>query len=196
MQMTYNYICFLLIHHQVSICNSQIVRMILKYGLYLIIFSLMHPKTAFLNLSQSLTYFHSFLNDNIVIFYSPTFLHSSYYAITKAANYHLFRIRKMRKSITISLTKTLVNSIVLSRIDYCSSILVNLPLSSISPLNLVIRSTIRITYDLRIQDHSSTSSYQHLPPRFPFNKRYAYRILSIIYYSIYSSNYPPIFLLL
>ena len=83
-------------------------------------------------------------------------------AITKSANYHLFRIRKIRKSIIVSLTKTLVNSLVLSRIDYCSSILINLPLSSISPLNRVIRSSIRKTYNLRIRDHSSTSSYQHL----------------------------------
>ena len=85
-------------------------------------------------------------------------------AITKSANYHLFRIRKIRKSTTLSLTKTLVNSIVLSYIDYCSSILINLPSSSISPLNRVIRSSIRTTYNLRIRDHSSTSSYQHLPP--------------------------------
>ena len=34
-------------------------------------------------------------------------------AITKSINYHLFRIRKIRKSINLSLTKTLVNSLVL-----------------------------------------------------------------------------------
>ena len=44
--------------------------------------------------------------------------------ITKYANYHLFRIRKIRKSITVSLTKTLVNSLVISCIDYCSSIII------------------------------------------------------------------------
>ena len=59
-----------------------------------------------------------------------------------------------------------------------------------SALNRVIRSSIRITYNLRIRDHSSTSSYQHLPPWFPFNKRSAYRILSIVHSSIYSSNFP------
>ena len=61
---------------------------------------------------------------------------------------------------------------------------------TISPLNRVIRSSIRTTYNLRIRDHSSTSSYQHLPPWFPFNKFSAYRILTIIHSSIYSSNYP------
>ena len=111
-------------------------------------------------------------------------------AITKSANYHLFRIRKIRKSITVSLTKTLVNSIVLSRIDYCSSILINLPLYSLSPPNRVIHSSIRTTYNLHIRDHTSTSSYQHLPPWFPFNKCSDYHILYIVHSSIYSSNCP------
>ena len=84
-------------------------------------------------------------------------------AITKSANYNLFRIKKIRKSITLSLTKTLVNFLLLSRIDYCSSILINLPLYYLYPLNRVIHSSIRTTYNLRIRDHTSTSSYQHLP---------------------------------
>ena len=88
----------------------------------------------------------------------------------------------------MSLTITLVNYLVLSRIDYCSSILINLPLSSISPLNRVIRSSIRTTYNLRIRDHYSTSSYQHLSPWFTFNKRSAYRILSIVHSSLHSLN--------
>ena len=52
-------------------------------------------------------------------------------------------------------------TILLSRIDYYSSILIMIPLSSISPLNRVIRSSIRKTYNLRILDNSSTSSYLH-----------------------------------
>ena len=68
-----------------------------------------------------------------VLFDSTLFLIPHITAITTSANYHIFRIRKIRKSITLSLTKTLVNSIVLSRIDYCSSILINLPLYSLSP---------------------------------------------------------------
>ena len=159
-------------------------------------------KTTLLNLSLSPTYFPPFLIDNIVISPSPiaSNLHAFFDStlsfiphittITKSVNYHLFRIRKIRKSITVFLTKTLVNSIVLSRIDYFSSILINLPLSSISPLNRVIRSPIRITYNLRIRYHSSSSLYQHLPPWFPFNKRSAYRILYIVHSSIYSSICP------
>ena len=64
-------------------------------------------KTTLLNLSPSPTYFPPFLIDNIVISASPTssnlgvlldsILFSIPYitAITKSANYHLFRIRKL-----------------------------------------------------------------------------------------------------
>ena len=90
----------------------------------------------------------------------------------------------------ISFTKTLVNYLVLSRIDYCSSLLINLPLSSISPLNRVIRPSIRTNYNLHIRDHSSTSLYQHFLLWFSFNKRSSYRILSIFHSSIYCSNCP------
>ena len=159
-------------------------------------------KTTLLNLSPSPTYFPPFLIDNIVISSSPTASNLGVIfdptlsfiphitAITKSANYHLFRIRKIRKSITVSHTKTIVKSLVLSRIDYCFSIRINIPLSSISPLNRVIRSSTRTTYTLRIRDHSSTSSYQHLPPWFTFNKRSANSILSIMHSLIYSSNGP------
>ena len=184
------------LNNQLSNCANDIKEWFISNNLLL-----NTSKTTLLNLSPSPTYFLPFLIDNIVI--SPStasnldLLFDSIIsfiphitAITKSANYHLFRIRKIRNSITISLTKTLVNSLVLSRIDYCSSMLINLPLSSISPLNRVIRSSIRTTYNLRIRDHSSTSSYQHLYPWFTFNKRSSYRILSIVHSSIYSSNCP------
>ena len=127
-------------------------------------------KTTLLNLSPSPTYFPPFIIDNIVISPSPTasnvgvlFDYTLSFiphitAITKSVNYHIFIIRKIRKSITVSLTKTLVNSLVLSCIDYFSLILINLQLSSISPRNRFIRSSIRTTYNLRIRVNSSTSS--------------------------------------
>ena len=39
--------------------------------------------------------------------------------------------------------------------------------------------SVTFPYNLRIRDHSSTYSYRHLPPWFPFNKRSTYIILSI-----------------
>ena len=71
---------------------------------------------------------------------------------------------------------------------YKSSIIYISPKSNysfINPYNIYV-----VIYNLGIRDHSSTSSYQHVPPWFTFNKRYAYRILSIAHSLIYSSNCP------
>ena len=191
------------LNNQLSSCSNDIKELLISNNLLL-----NTSKTISLNLSPSPTYFPPFLIDNIVISPSPTVSNLGVVfdstlsfiphitAITKSANYHLFRIRKIRKSITVYLTKTLVKSLVLSRIDYCSSLIINLPLSSIFPLNRVIRSSIHTIYNLRIRYHSSTSSYQYLPPWFRFNKRSAYLILSIVYSSIYLQIPPSIFMLL
>ena len=68
-------------------------------------------KTTLLNLTPSLTYFPPFIIDNIVIspaptasnlcilFYSILSFIPHITAITKSENYHLFIIRKIRKSI-------------------------------------------------------------------------------------------------
>ena len=134
------------INKQLSNCANYIKEWIISNNLLL-----NTSKTTLLNPSPSPTYSLPFLIDNIVISPSPTasklgvFFDSTLSfiphitAITKSTNYHLFRIRKIRKSIIVSLTKTLVNSLILSRIDLCSSILINLPLSSIFPLHRFIR---------------------------------------------------------
>ena len=157
------------LNNQLSNCSNDIKEWLISNNLLL-----NTSKTILLNLSPSPTYFHPFLIVNIVISPSPNASNLGVFfdstlsfiphitAITKSANYHIFRIRKIRTSITIYLTKTLFNSLVLSRIDYCSSILINLPLSSFSPLNRGIV-------------HQSIQYY---------------RILSIVHSSIYSSNCP------
>ena len=110
------------LNNQLSNCANDIKEWLISNNLLL-----NTSKTTLLNLSPSPTYFPPFLIDNIVISPSPTASNLGVLfdstlsfiphitAITKSANYHLFRIRKIRKSITVSLTKTLVNSLVLSR---------------------------------------------------------------------------------
>ena len=106
--------------------------------------------------------------------------------ISKAANYHLFRIRCIRKHITRPLCAVLINSLVISRIDYCSLLYI-LPASSISPLNRIIRSSIRSIFNIKLSDHSSTDSFQIIPNWFPYRKRSLIRLLSITHKSIYFS---------
>ena len=155
-------------------------------------------KTTVLNISTSDTSFPNFTLNNIII--TPS--HSSknlglifddklsfknhISSITKSSNFHLFRNKKIRTSLSRNLTKTLINALVLSRIDYCSSLLNLLPAKTTAPLNRIIRSSIRTTYCITRLDHSTTTSHQSFRILLPFSIRCKLSILSIIYKSIYS----------
>ena len=87
--------------------------------------------------------------------------------ISKSANYHLFKIRRIRKDLTRSLTTVLINALVLSRIDYCSSLLYHLPNTSLSILNHIIRASIQTIFSINRFDHSITDSHQLISNWFP-----------------------------
>ena len=106
--------------------------------------------------------------------------------ITKSYNFHLFRIKKIRTSLSRNLTKTLINALVLSRIDYHSSLLNLLPSKATAHLNWIIRSSIHTTYCLTRLNHYTTTSYQSSRIWLPFSLKCKLRILSIIHNSIYS----------
>ena len=92
------------------------------------------------------------LNDNLSLNYHIA-------NISKSANYHLFKIRRKRKDLTRPLTTVLINALVLSRIDYCSSLLYHLPNTSLSPLNRIIRASVRTIFSINRFDHSITDSH-------------------------------------
>ena len=91
-------------NNQLSNCAEEINEWLISNNILL-----NASKTTFLNLSPSPTYFPTFLIDNIVISTSPNVSNvcvlldstisiiTHITAITKSVNYHLFRIRKIRK---------------------------------------------------------------------------------------------------
>ena len=180
--------------------NSELIECANSIRLWLLSNKLLinSSKTTVLNISTSETSFINFTLNNMII--SPS--HSSknlglvfddklsfknhISSITKSSNFHLFRIKKIRTSLSRNLTKTLINALVLSRIDYCSSLLHLLPAKATAPLNRIIRSSIRTTYSLTRLDHSTTTSHQSSRMWLPFSLRCKLRILSIIHKSIYS----------
>ena len=97
--------------------------------------------TSFLNLTlNNMIIYPSHSSKNLGLVFDDKFLH------TKSSNFHLFRIKKIRTTLSRHLTKTLINAIVLSRLDYCSSLLHILPVKATTPLNRIIRSSIPTTY--------------------------------------------------
>ena len=110
-------------------------------------------------------------------------------SITKSSKFHIFRIKKIRTSLSRNLTKTLINNRVLSRLDYCSFLLNLISGKATVQLNRIIHSSIRTTYCLTRLDHSTTKSHQSSRMWLPFSRRCKLSILSIIHKSIDSFTY-------
>ena len=65
-------------------------------------------------------------------------------AISKSANYHLRRIAHIRKYCSTRITRTLINALVLSRIDYCGSIFSDTNITDIKKVDRIIRASERL----------------------------------------------------
>ena len=73
----------------------------------------------------------------------------------RAANFHLSRINKIRRFLDFSSVKCVVNALVLSRLDYCNSLYLNLPSSLLQRLQRVQNAAVRTIFNLRKREHVS-----------------------------------------
>ena len=71
----------------------------------------------------------------------------------QTCKFQLNRISKIRKYLNQSPTKLLVNSLVLSRLDFQNSLLYGTSEKNIKKLNLIINSSIRLIYKLNKRTH-------------------------------------------
>ena len=70
--------------------------------------------------------------------------------------YHLRRLRSIRRSLGRDVTARLVSALVISRLDYCNSVLAHLPASTLR----VINAAARMVVDLRPRDHVTPALYE------------------------------------
>jgi len=108
----------------------------------------------------------------------------------RSCYFHLRRISLIRKYLSTDTTSKLVSSFILSRIDYCNSLLAGLPDSSIQPLQRVQNNAARLILLKKKSDHVSPLLNQlHW---LPVHKRIAYKVHSITYKSL--NNIAPSYL--
>ena len=60
--------------------------------------------------------------------------------------YHLRRVRTIRRSIPTSTVVQLINSFVISRIDYCNSLLAGLPAYQLDHISWILNFAARLVY--------------------------------------------------
>ena len=74
-------------------------------------------------------------------------------SITKSAYHILYKISRIRRYLSEDVTKTLVNSLVTSRLDYCNSLLYGLPSILLNKLQKVQNTAARIIKRIPRQNH-------------------------------------------
>ena len=73
--------------------------------------------------------------------------------LVRTCFYHLRRIKHIRRYITTKTAILLVNSFVISRVDYCNSLLVGLPKCHLHRIQLVMNAAARLLYRGQKKDH-------------------------------------------
>jgi hypothetical protein len=71
----------------------------------------------------------------------------------KAAFFHLFNIRQIRKFLTHETAQILINSFVTSRLDYCNSLYYGLPANQLNKLQRVQNAAARLICNVSRFDH-------------------------------------------
>ncbi len=104
----------------------------------------------------------------------------------RSANMHIRKINSIRQYLSHDAVRTLVQSLVITRLDYCNSLLIGLPLRSINRLQLTHNSAARVI--------SRTSRHTHITPILrtlhwlPIIKRSQFKILVTTFKSLHQQT--------
>ena len=105
--------------------------------------------------------------------------------VCKAASFHLYNIRRIRKYLTGETTQSLVYAIVMVRTEYCNSLLFNTPAKHIAEIQRIQSCAARLVCRTLI------NKFDHITPTFirldwlPVRCRIEYKILLLNFRAIY-----------
>jgi len=104
-------------------------------------------------------------------------------AVTRSCNFHAQAIRHIRHLLSTDLAQTLAFSLILTRLDYCNSVLYGAPVSSIQKLQRVQNNTTRIVFQAPRRSHAKPLMRQlHW---LPVQHRIDYKVSVLTYKTLY-----------
>jgi len=91
----------------------------------------------------------------------------------------LRRLRQLKRHVGVEVMRQLITSFIFSRLDYCNALLVNLPFSTIAPLQPVQNAAARLLLGLPRRDHvrPALKELHWLPVVFRINFKVALMML-------------------
>src|ERR1043165_8013363 len=78
-------------------------------------------------------------------------------SVAKACYFHLRQIQQVKRCLDETCFRILIQALVISRLDYCNSVLSGLPSSTLQPLSSVLHTAARLIKDLGPRDHIASS---------------------------------------
>ncbi|KAK3538429.1 hypothetical protein QTP86_001770 [Hemibagrus guttatus] len=75
--------------------------------------------------------------------------------VTRSSRFLLYNIRRIRPFLSTQATQVLVQSLVISRLDYCNSLLAGLPLNTIRPLQMIQNAAAQLVFNLPKFSHTT-----------------------------------------
>ena len=103
--------------------------------------------------------------------------------IASACFYHIRRLRQVRRRVSQEVTQQLVLALMMSRLDYCNSMLAGLPTSTLQPLQRVQNAAARLVFGLSCFEHVTPTLIQlHWLP-------VSYRIRFKLYCLVHAIHY-------
>ncbi len=118
-----------------------------------------------------------------VIFDSTLSLEDHVNSICRKSHFILRNISLVRKYVTSEVAATLIQALVISKIDYCNSLLYGLPKQQIDKLQRIHNSAARVV--------ARCNKYEHISPVLqnlhwlPVNERIEYKILVLVYKALH-----------
>ncbi|CAJ0938938.1 unnamed protein product [Ranitomeya imitator] len=111
-------------------------------------------------------------------------------SLARSSYLHLKNISRISPFLTFDSAKTLTVSLIHSRLDYCNSLLIGLPLTKLSPLQSVLNAAARIIFlTNRYTDASTLCQSLHW---LPIHSRIQYKTTTLIHKALHGSAPPYI----
>ncbi|XP_063808965.1 uncharacterized protein LOC135016854 [Pseudophryne corroboree] len=110
-------------------------------------------------------------------------------SVSRSCYIHLRNISKIRPYLTQDTAKTLIHALIISRIDYCNSLLTGLPKHRLSPLQSILNAAARLIFLAR-RSSSADPLCQSLH-WLPVFYRIKYKILLLTYKVHKNKEHPP-----
>lgn len=103
----------------------------------------------------------------------------------RSANIYIRKIRSIRRYLTIDAVRTLVQAVVISRLDYCNSLLIGLPLNRIRTLQVTQNSAARVIS--RLPRYSHITDTMRMLHWLPIDRRCQFKVLVMTYKAMQGS---------